>query len=44
MKANFGILPPLEAPSKGRRNKRQRAEANVARALADLETLLTSLD
>ena len=44
MKANFGILPPLEAPSKGRRNKRQRAEANVARALADLETLLTILD
>ena len=44
MKANFGILPPLEAPSKGRCNKRQRAEANVARALADLETLLTGLD
>ena len=44
MKANFGILPPLEAPSKGRRNKRQRAEANVARALADLETLRTCLD
>ena len=44
MKANFGILPPLEAPSKGRRNKRQRAEANVARALAELETLLTCLD
>jgi len=44
MKANFGILPPLGTPTKGRRNKRQRAEANVARALTDLEALLTSLD
>ena len=40
MKANFGILPPLEEPGKGRRGKRQRAEAYVQRALADLETIL----
>ncbi len=29
MKANFGILPPLVIAGKGRRNKRQRAEAYV---------------
>jgi len=43
MKANFGILPPLEETGKGKRNKRQRAEAYVARALADLEHTLSSI-
>jgi len=33
MKANFGLLPPLEPPV---RNKRKRYRAYVARALADL--------
>ncbi|RME73116.1 MAG: methylenetetrahydrofolate--tRNA-(uracil(54)-C(5))-methyltransferase (FADH(2)-oxidizing) TrmFO [Chloroflexi bacterium] len=37
MKANFGILPPLSRPI---RNKRQRYQAYVARALHDLETLM----
>ena len=39
MKANFGILPPLEDLSKGRRNKRQRASAYVARSLRDLDNV-----
>jgi methylenetetrahydrofolate--tRNA-(uracil-5-)-methyltransferase len=43
MKANFGILPPLEETGKGKRNKRQRAEAYVARALADLEHTLSGI-
>ncbi len=38
MKANFGILPPLEGKiRKGRRGKRARAAAYVERALAALE-------
>ncbi len=38
MKANFGILPPLETKlGRGRRNRRQRQQAYVTRALADLE-------
>ncbi|MCX6019383.1 MAG: methylenetetrahydrofolate--tRNA-(uracil(54)-C(5))-methyltransferase (FADH(2)-oxidizing) TrmFO [Chloroflexi bacterium] len=37
MKAAFGIFPPLENPS---RDKRQRAEAYSARACADLERTL----
>ena len=37
MKANFGLLPPLEPPV---RNKRQRYVAYAERALADLETAL----
>jgi methylenetetrahydrofolate--tRNA-(uracil-5-)-methyltransferase len=40
MKANFGILPQLEVVGKGRRNKRQRAEAYVRRALDDLDEAL----
>ncbi|HBX70751.1 MAG TPA: methylenetetrahydrofolate--tRNA-(uracil(54)-C(5))-methyltransferase (FADH(2)-oxidizing) TrmFO [Chloroflexi bacterium] len=40
MKANFGILPPLTDTGKGKRNKRQRAEAYAARSLADLESFL----
>jgi methylenetetrahydrofolate--tRNA-(uracil-5-)-methyltransferase len=43
MKANFGILPPLEETGKARRNKRQRSAAYVARALADLEHTLSSI-
>jgi methylenetetrahydrofolate--tRNA-(uracil-5-)-methyltransferase len=44
MKANFGILPPLDAVGRGRRNKRQRAEASVQRALEDLGKVLTKFD
>ena len=44
MKANFGILPPLEMTGKGRRNKRQRAQAYVERAMSDLGTVLSSLE
>lgn len=36
MKANFGILPPLDDDVKGRRNKRQRAEAYMKRSFNDL--------
>jgi len=39
MKANFGILPPLEKPP---RNKRQRAAAYAQRALDDLEVFLSA--
>ncbi len=37
MKANYGILPPLESPP---RAKRERAQAYSARALADLDACL----
>jgi methylenetetrahydrofolate--tRNA-(uracil-5-)-methyltransferase len=37
MKANFGILPPLDSRRRGRR---ERARALAERALADLETFL----
>jgi len=40
MKANFGILPPLDSTRK--RNKRQRAAAYSERALANLENFLFS--
>lgn len=40
MKANYGILPPLEDAPRG---KRDRAHEYSARALANLETYLTSL-
>jgi len=36
MKANFGLLPPLEPPV---RNKRKRYRAYAARAMADLEAM-----
>ncbi|OQX63223.1 MAG: methylenetetrahydrofolate--tRNA-(uracil(54)-C(5))-methyltransferase (FADH(2)-oxidizing) TrmFO [Anaerolinea sp. 4484_236] len=39
MKANFGIVPPLEQGGK-KRNKRQRAAAYAERALLDLENYL----
>ncbi len=40
MKANFGILPPLDSGK--RLNKRERAAAHAQRALEDLETFLNS--
>ncbi|RPI33373.1 MAG: methylenetetrahydrofolate--tRNA-(uracil(54)-C(5))-methyltransferase (FADH(2)-oxidizing) TrmFO [Chloroflexota bacterium] len=41
MKANFGILPPLEETlRRGRRGKRERGQAYAERALAELETFL----
>ncbi len=43
MKANFGILPPLAEAGKGRRNKHQRAEAYVQRALGDLDALFGTI-
>ncbi len=39
MKANFGILPPLQGDHPG--GKRQRAQAYVRRALDDLDAILT---
>lgn len=42
MKANFGILPPLEEARP--RGKRERGEAYSQRALADLDTLLSMID
>ena len=42
MKANFGILPPLNTTE--RLNKRKRAAAYAERALADLEIFLSDLD
>jgi methylenetetrahydrofolate--tRNA-(uracil-5-)-methyltransferase len=41
MKANFGILPPLEVTGK-KLGKRERGQAHAARAMADLETYLSS--
>ena len=41
MKANFGIVPPLEQSGK-KQNKRQRAAARAERALHDLENYLVS--
>lgn len=41
MKANFGLMPPLEET---RRGKRARGEAHAHRALADLESWLATLD
>lgn len=39
MKANFGLMPPLENPPKG---KRDRARRYVERALTEMENLVTS--
>ncbi len=41
MKANFGLLPPLEEPPKG---KEQRGAAYARRALADLERFMAEND
>jgi methylenetetrahydrofolate--tRNA-(uracil-5-)-methyltransferase len=41
MKANFGILPPLEHSGK-KLGKRERGQAYAARAMADLESYLSS--
>ena len=41
MKANFGILPALEATGK-KLGKRERGQAYAARAMADLELFLTA--
>ena len=43
MKANFGILPPLDE-DKRPKNKRQRAAAYAQRALVDLDAFLSTLD
>jgi methylenetetrahydrofolate--tRNA-(uracil-5-)-methyltransferase len=40
MKANFGILPPLEATRQGRRGKRERAASYSERSRRDLEEYL----
>ena len=40
MKANFGILPPLEPPMKGKRN---RAAAYATRAMQALEAHLNNV-
>jgi len=40
MKANFGILPPLEFTDKKKRGKRERAALRAERALRDLEEFL----
>lgn len=42
MKANFGILPPLEYSGK-KLGKRERGQAYAARAIADLEIYLSSI-
>jgi methylenetetrahydrofolate--tRNA-(uracil-5-)-methyltransferase len=41
MKANYGIMPPLDQPPRG---KRERAQAYSARALADLEAYLAAVE
>ncbi|MEJ2710204.1 MAG: methylenetetrahydrofolate--tRNA-(uracil(54)-C(5))-methyltransferase (FADH(2)-oxidizing) TrmFO, partial [Anaerolineales bacterium] len=43
MKANFGILPPLDEDKRPKK-KRQRAAAYAQRALADLDAFLGALD
>lgn len=44
MKANFGILPPLEgAIYQGRRNKQLRATAYASRSLSDLDEFLSRI-
>jgi len=42
MKANFGIMPPLEITGK-KLGKRERGQAHAARAMTDLELYLSSL-
>lgn len=44
MKANFGILPPLESILRGRRYKKKRAVAYAQRAMNDLRRFLNEVD
>ena len=44
MKANFGLLPPLDGAGKGRRNKRQRMEMYAQRAQESLEKYLANVE
>ncbi len=44
MKANFGILPPLDLGGGGRKNKRQRAALRAERALRDLDGYLAAVE
>jgi methylenetetrahydrofolate--tRNA-(uracil-5-)-methyltransferase len=44
MKANFGLLPPLESANGRKLGKRDRGAAYAGRALADLETYLAEVD
>ncbi|HIM11324.1 TPA: methylenetetrahydrofolate--tRNA-(uracil(54)-C(5))-methyltransferase (FADH(2)-oxidizing) TrmFO [Candidatus Poribacteria bacterium] len=43
MKANFGLLPPLELESGKKMRKRVRAKAYAERAIIDLETYLSGI-
>ncbi len=43
MKANFGILPPLEEMGKNRSGKRERAAAYAQRASTDLDSFLRGM-
>ena len=43
MKANFGLLPPLELKSGKKTSKRVRAKAYAERAITDLETYLSNV-
>ena len=43
MKANFGILPPLQNIDKKKLGKRERGQAHAERSLADLEEYLSKL-
>ncbi|MBI3760666.1 MAG: methylenetetrahydrofolate--tRNA-(uracil(54)-C(5))-methyltransferase (FADH(2)-oxidizing) TrmFO, partial [Chloroflexi bacterium] len=42
MKANFGLMPPLEDSDSKRRGKRERSRGYAERALADLDSFLAS--
>ena len=44
MKANFGLLPPLEQTGRRKLGKRERGQAHADRALADLELFLAAGD
>ena len=44
MNVNFGLFPPLDCASKGRRGKRARAEAYASRALQSCDTWYAATD
>jgi len=44
MKANFGILPPIDQEGRRKGKKRERAKAYSERALADLDNYLTKIE